>query len=100
MSRDPANDPRIIRGTDEDRERSQTVWDRIADETDSIGDAPWNVIPPPLDWRDMFHRYLEAVGAAEGVSFLNHVDWCEAEAEAIRELSGEPWIKAHRRGPD
>lgn len=38
-----------------------------------------------MDWRDMFIRYSNVIGQAEGVDFLYSDDWTEEEWKAIKE---------------
>lgn len=38
-----------------------------------------------MDWRDIFKRYVDLVGQAEGVTFLYEEDWSPEEWAAIQE---------------
>ncbi len=58
------------------------------------GQAPMNckcaplteALGTPLNWKDMFLRYLERVGLEEGTWFIRESDWTPAELAEIQKL--------------
>lgn len=48
------------------------------------------------DWRDMFMRYIEAVGEAEGVTFLYESDWSPEEWQEIQIAERESYGRRER----
>lgn len=46
-----------------------------------------------LDWREMFWKYSQVVGRAEGVDFLHKWDWSTEEWGAIVELMRENGLR-------
>ena len=75
--------------------QESTTWDHLTVRMDvpawttyiQVGPA----IPPPAatDWREMFGRYLEIVGDAEGYTFIKETDWSAEELAKIRKLEAE-----------